>query len=72
MKKILLSSFFVLLAIGLQGQTSDNPWYVGAGVNGISLQNDISRLNNPNVTTSKDGLQAFNYGVPSLSVFEPL
>ena len=72
MKKILLSSFFVLLAFGLQAQTSDNPWYVGAGVNGISLQNDISRLNNPNVTTSKDGLQAFNFGVPSLSVFRAI
>ena len=72
MKKILLGIFFVLMAIVLQAQTSDNPWYVGAGVNGISLQNDISRLNNPNVTTSKDGLQAFNFGVTSLSVFELL
>ena len=71
MKKILLSSFFVLLAFGLQGQTSDNPWYVGAGVNGISLQNDISRLNNPNVTTSKDGLQAFNFQI-LYRFFEPL
>ena len=72
MKKILFSSFFTLLAFGLRAQTSDNPWYIGAGVNAITLQNDITGLSDSTFDGSKDNLTAVNFGVPSLSVFRAI
>ena len=73
MKKIILSSFFILTTFGLWAQTSENPWYVGVGVNVLSLQNDFAGpLNNPRVSYLKDDLESFNFGVPSLTVFRAI
>ena len=71
MKKIIVfcSLFF---ATSLFAQTSDNPWYIGAGVNAITLQNDITGLSDSTFDGSKDNLTAVNFGVPSLSVFRAI
>lgn len=69
MKTIRLLSFFLLFAVGLSAQTSDNPWLISAGINGVSLQNDFEQaLNNGQVYT-KDGIKGLNIGIPSLSIF---
>ena len=53
-------------------QTSDNPWYIGAGTSAISLQSDITGLSSTNVASTKDDLTAFNFDVPSLSSFRAI
>lgn len=72
MKKIIFSSLFALMTFGLFAQTSDNPWYIGAGTSAISLQSDITGLSSTNVASTKDDLTAFNFDVPSLSVFRAI
>ena len=72
MKKIIFSSLFALMTFGLFAQTSDNPWYIGAGTSAISLQSDITGLSSTNVASTKDDLTTFNFDVPSLSVFRAI
>jgi len=69
MKTIKKLSFFLLLAAGLNAQTSDNPWLISAGINAVSLQSDFEQSLNNNQTYTKDGIKGLNIGVPSLSVF---
>ncbi len=72
MKMIKKLSFFLLLAAGLNAQTSDNPWLISAGINGVSLQSDFKQsLNNDQIYT-KEGIKGLNVGVPSLSVFRSI
>lgn len=69
MKLLRLISFFLLIATGLHAQTSDNPWYISAGINGVALQNDFEQTLNNDELYTKDGIKGLNIGVPSLSVF---
>lgn len=69
MKPIRLLSFFLLLAAGLSAQTSDNPWLISAGINGVSLQNDFEQALNNGQTYTKDGIKGLNVGIPSFSIF---
>lgn len=72
MKMIKKLSFFLLLAAGLNAQTSDNPWLISAGINGVSLQSDFEQSLNNGQTYTKDGIKGLNVGVPSLSVFRSI
>ncbi|MGB1449360.1 MAG: OmpA family protein [Flavobacteriaceae bacterium] len=72
MKSIKLLSVLLLIAVGLSAQTSDNPWLISAGINGVSLQNDFEQALNNKESYTKDGIKGLNVGVPSLSVFRSI
>ena len=42
MKNLKLIALLFLLAGVVQAQTSDNPWLISAGINGIGLQSDFT------------------------------
>ena len=72
MKPIRLLCFFLLLAAGLSAQTSDNPWLISAGINGVSLQNDFEQALNNGQTYTKNDIKGLNVGIPSLSIFRSI
>ena len=43
MKNLKLIALLLLLTGVAQAQTSDNPWLISAGINGIGLQSDFLR-----------------------------
>ena len=66
MKNLKLIALLFLLAGVVQAQTSDNPWLISAGINGIGLQSDFTGGDNALV---KDNYNTMSIGVPSLSVY---
>ena len=66
MKNLKLIALLFLLAGVVQAQTSDNPWLISAGINGIGLQSDFTGGDNALV---KDDYNTMSIGVPSLSVY---
>ena len=42
MKNLKLIALLFLFAGVVQAQTSDNPWLISAGINGIGLQSDFT------------------------------
>ena len=66
MKNLKLIALLFLLAGVVQAQTSDNPWFISAGINGIGLQSDFTGGVNALV---KSDYKSLSFGVPSLSVF---
>ena len=45
MKKLLLTSFFLILSFGLRGQSSENPWQISLGLTNPSILSDITNRN---------------------------
>ena len=66
MKNLKLIALSFLLAGIVQAQTSDNPWLISAGINGIGLQSDFTGGANALV---KENYNTMSIGVPSLSVY---
>jgi OOP family OmpA-OmpF porin len=66
MKNLKLIALLFLFAGVVQAQTSDNPWLISAGINGISLQSDFTGGAN---ALTKSNYKSMSLGVPSLSVF---
>ena len=66
MKNLKLIALLFLLTGVVQAQTSDNPWLISAGINGIGLQSDFTGGDNALV---KDDYNTMSIGVPSLSVY---
>ncbi len=72
MKLIRQLSLLLLMATGLNAQTTDNPWLISVGINGVSLQSDFEESLNNNQIYTKDGIKGLNVGVPSLGVFRSI
>ena len=66
MKNLKLIALLFLLNGVVQAQTSDNPWLISAGINGIGLQSDFTGGDNALI---KDNYKTMSLGVPSLSVY---
>lgn len=65
--KLIALLFFMIGAV--QAQTSDNPWLISAGINGIGLQSDFTGGDN---ALTKDDYKSMSFGVPSLSVYRSI
>ncbi len=72
MKNLKLIALLFLFAGVVQAQTSDNPWLISAGINGVGLQNDFGSPLSDGVLYQKSDFKSLSYGVPSLSVFRSI
>tara|TARA_B100000767_G_scaffold111513_1_gene106629 strand:- start:962 stop:2311 length:1350 start_codon:yes stop_codon:yes gene_type:complete len=66
MKSFKLTALFMLFLGVSQAQTSDNPWLISVGLNGVGLQSDFTSDTN---TLLQNDYKSMSFGVPSLSVF---
>ena len=72
MKNLKLIALLFLIAGVVKAQTSDNPWLITAGINGVGLQNDFGSPLSDNVLYGKSDFNSLSVGVPSLSVFRSI
>ena len=68
MKKLLLTSFFLILSFGLRGQSSENPWQISLGLTNPSILSDIT---NRNGTVNSNDLNGA-LGFPQASLYRKI